>query len=180
MAERARRFGVRRIAFPDADVIEGDDNRIVVVGKGDVDAAAVTIDVAFEIDAGGFGHAILRRYVGIVGVLYGRRMAAIAAGIEIAGPIAKIDAEPECILEDRKVRVFFGADEELHHADFLQRMLRQVRGVVAAHEAGIGFRFGQVAGEHPLGKIGVELLVVGEGRPGRKDTNRGQYAGQYR
>ena len=128
-----------------------------------VDAAAVAIDVAFEIDAGRPGDPILRRDIGIVRILDRRCMAAIAAGIEIAGAVAKSDAEPECVLESWKVRILLGADQELHRADLLQRMLRQVLGIVMARETGIGFRVRNAAGEHALGEIGVEFLIIGQG-----------------
>ena len=49
----AGRLRVGGVALPDADVIELEDDRIVAVGERDIDAAAVAIDVAFEIDAGG-------------------------------------------------------------------------------------------------------------------------------
>ena len=91
---------------------------VVVVGKRDIDAAAVAIDVAFEIDAGRSGHPVFGRDIGVVQILDRRRVAAIAAGIEIAGPVAVIDAEPERILEIGKIRIFLGADEKSHHADF--------------------------------------------------------------
>ena len=159
----AGRFRVGGIALPDADVIELEDDRIVTVGECDIDSAAVAIDVAFEIDAGRPGDPILRRDIGIVRVLDRRCMAAIAAGIEIAGAVAKSDAEPECVLESWKVRIFLGADQELHRADLLQRMLRQVLGIVMARETGIGFRVRNAAGEHALGEIGVEFLIIGQG-----------------
>ena len=106
---------VGRVTFPDADVIEFDDHRIVIVGERHSDAAAVAIDVAFEVDTGRPRHPVLGRDIGIVRIFDRRRMAAIAAGIEIAGAIAKIDAEPKRILEIRKVRIFLGADQKLHH-----------------------------------------------------------------
>ena len=52
-------------------------------------------------------------------------------------------------------------------------MLRQVLGIVVAHETGIGFRLGNAPGEHALGEIGVEFLVVGQGPVGVKAAAAG-------
>ena len=123
------------------------------VGEIDGNAAAVAVDVAFEVDAGGDLRIGVR-------IAHGRRMAAFAAGIEVAGPVAEIDAEPERIFETTwSSRRLFGGDEELHHGDLLLRMLRQMLGVIAPHETGIGLRLGDRAGEHPIGKGAVRLLV---------------------
>src|SRR5271163_64030 len=79
-----------------------------------------------------------------------RRLAAFAAWIEIAGPVAEMDAEPERIFERLEVGVILGGDEKLHHADFLQRMLGEVRGIVAPDKTGIGLRLGRTTGKHPF------------------------------
>ncbi len=54
----------------------------------------------------------------------------------------------------------FGLDEELHRADLLLRVLREMICVVAPHEAGIGF-LEHGAGEHPFVEGGCFGLVDG-------------------
>ena len=175
--ESAGGFAVRPIALPDPNMIEPDDGGVIRVGEAYGYAAAVAIDVALEIDSGRQRHAVLRRNVRIGRIRHRGRMAAIAAGIEIAGPVAKIDAKPEGILEFGEIRVLFGADQKLHHADFLQRMLRQMRGIIAAHETGIGLRVRNAAGEHPIGEIVIGVPLGGRRRWRCQSRRRGNKAG---
>src|SRR6516164_9404501 len=162
---------VEILALPDADALQRlDDQRRVVVGEIDRNAAAVAIDGACEVDA--VGH----RGFGGVQCFDGGRMTAVAAGIEIAGAVAERHAEPERIVECLVLRYYLGGYEELHGADFLQRMRRQMRSVVAPHKAGVGLRLGHGAGEHARGERGVGLLqVVGRDR---RSGNRGCGADQ--
>ena len=59
-------------------------------------------------------------------------------------------------------------------ADFLLGMLRQMLGIVAAHEAGIGL-LAKGAGEHPLvegGSLGLVDAVLGMAEAGKGGRSR--------
>ena len=82
--------------------------------KRDADAAAIAIDAAAE------PHFI-------TGV-FGDDVAAEAAGVEIARPMAILDAEAERIIGGVLVRRDFRRHQQLHRADFLLGMPRQMIG----------------------------------------------------
>jgi len=62
---------------------------------------------------------------------------AIAAGIETAGPVAILHAEPDGVTGGLVLRLLFRRDQKLHGGHLLLRMLRQMRGIVAVDEAGM-------------------------------------------
>ena len=154
--QRIAGFVVGLVALPDRDPLEPDDRGFVVFRHRHVDAAAIAIDAAAEADF-------------IAGV-FGDDVAAIAAGVEIAGPVAIFDAKPERIIGGVLVRRNFRRHQQLHRADLLLGMPRQMIGIVAAHEAGIGLLAGR-PGEHPdvegvgLGLVDAFLLGVAGGDP---------------
>ena len=124
------------LAFPDADAVELDDDRRVIAGEADGHAAAVAIDAAAKIDF------LFCRVVAGGG--------AIAAGIEIAGAIAKVHAEPERILEHFVVGTISAVMRSFITVTFCFGCSAMMRGVVAADEAGIALRLRRAAGEHAL------------------------------
>ena len=64
-------------------------------------------------------------------------VAARAAAVEIARLVAELDADLVGI-GGRFVRMVIRGQKQLHRADFLLRMLRQMTRIIAAHEAGGG------------------------------------------
>ena len=96
---------------------------------------------------------------------------------KIAGAVAILQAEPERIIGDIIFRRDLGRDQQLHRVDLLQGMPRQVVGVIAAHEAGIG-PLARRLGEHPeiergrLGLVDAFLLGVAGGGPSGRDRQR--------
>ena len=106
-------------------------------------------------------------------------MAAVAAGVEIAGPMPVFEAEPERIIGGLLIRRDFRRHQKLYRADLLPGMLRQVAGIVAAHETGIGFVAGRAC-EHPgVERVGLGLVdavipgMAGAGRCGDGDGGQG-------
>ena len=63
---------------------------------------------------------------------------AVAARVEGAMAVSVFEAKPERIIERGVFRYVFGLDQKRHGGDFLQRMTREVIGIVDPHEAGIG------------------------------------------
>src|SRR4051794_39044464 len=61
-----------------------------------------------------------------------------AAGVEIAGAVTISEAEAEGVMELLVFGVQFRRDQQLHRGDLLLRMARQMLGIIAPHEAGIG------------------------------------------
>ena len=141
------------VALPDPDPLQPDQRGFVVLHRH-FNTAAFAIDAAAKSNftAGVFGDNVI----------------AVAAGIEIAGAVAIFEAEAERIIDGLVFRRVFGRHQQLHHADFLLRMLRQMAGVITTHEAGIGL-LAERAAEHPgiecggFGFIDALLGVTGMG-----------------
>src|SRR6476661_4953596 len=93
-------------------------------------------------------------------LVVGRRglvdVTAVAAGVEVSGPVAERQPEPERVVEDFILSDLLGRDQKLHGVHLLQRMPDEMRGVVLANEAGIGFfLLAGIAGQQPFGKAVV-------------------------
>jgi hypothetical protein len=106
---------------------------------------------------------------------------AVAAGVEVSGPVAERQPEPERVVEDFILSDLLGRDQKLHGVHLLQRMPDEMRGVVLANEAGIGFfLLAGIAGQQPVGKAVVRAggfgvgagAARGEGRDHRADGDR--------
>jgi len=96
---------------------------------------------------------------------------AIAAGVEIARTVAILEAEAERIIGDLVFRRILRGHQQLHRADFLLGMLRQMVGVVAADEAGISL-LAKRTGEHPVVECGGFRFV--DAILGLAGTNSGE------
>jgi hypothetical protein len=99
---------IRLVVLPDTDPFEPDDRGLVVLRQRHLDAAAFAVDPAAEADL------VLR--------VFGNYMAAGAAGVEIAGPVAVFHAQPERIVLRVVLGVILRGDQELHGRDLLLRM----------------------------------------------------------
>ncbi|MGY4378931.1 hypothetical protein ACVWZ3_006570 [Bradyrhizobium sp. i1.3.6] len=121
-------FVVRLVVLPDPDPRQPYDRRLVVPGERNADTAAFAVDTAAEPDLG----AVLGENSVVTG----------ATGVEIAGAMAVSEAEPEGVVELLVLLVQFRRDQQLHRGDLLLRMPRQMCGIVAADEAGIGLAAG--------------------------------------
>src|SRR6478752_3710129 len=158
---------VRLVAFPDPDPLQPDQRGLVVLHRH-FNAAAFAVDAAAKSN---FAAAVL-----------GDDVTAEAAGIEIAGAVAIFETETERIIDGLVFRRVLGRHQQLHRADLLLRMLRQMAGVITTHEAGIGL-LAERAAEHPGiegggfgfvdGFLGVTGMRSGDG------GNRGGDAGEF-
>ena len=107
--------------------------------------------------------------------VFGDDVTAVAAGIEIAGAVAIFEAEAERIIDGLVFRRVLGRHQQLHRADFLLRMLRQMAGVITTHEAGIGL-LAERAAEHPVvegGGFGFVDALLGVTGIGSDDGGNG-------
>jgi hypothetical protein len=110
-----------------------------------------------------------------------RNVIAVAAGIEIARAVAIFEAEAERIIDDLVFRCVVGRHQQLHRADFLLRMLRQMAGVITTHKAGIALLAGRAA-EHPGvegGGFGFVDALLGVTGMGSDDGGNGDDAGLF-
>src|SRR5258705_4094236 len=151
------------ITLPDPDPLQPDQRGFVVLHRH---AATFAIDAAAKSNftAGVFGDNVI----------------AVAAGIEIAGAVAIFEAEMERIIDGLVFRRVLGRHQQLHRADLLLRMLRQMAGVITTHEAGIGL-LAERAAEHPGIEGGgfVDALLGVTGAGSDDGGNRGGDAGVF-
>ena len=99
---------------------------------------------------------------------------AVAAGVEVSGPVAERQPEPKRVVEGFILRELLGRDQKLHGVHLLERMPGEMRGVVQANEAGIGFfLLAGIAGKQSFGKAVVRAgsLGVGAGAGRGKDRD---------
>ena len=98
------------------------------------------------------------------------------AGVEIAAAVAVSEAKPEGVVELLVLLVDFRRDQQLHRSDLLLRMPRQMLGIVAAHEAGIGLVAGRTRIHARIENLRLGLAgladVVGLFGPGNADEGR--------
>jgi hypothetical protein len=159
--QRVARFLIGLAVLPDPHPFQSDDRRFVVFRQCDTDAAAIAIDPTAKAD--------------FVAGVFDDDVAAVAAGVEVAGPVAIFDAKAERKISGLLVRGNFRRHQELHGADLLQGMLRQMLAVVAADETGIGLLAGR-AGEHSdieRSRLGLVDAFLGVARRGEANHARG-------
>src|SRR5581483_6580067 len=151
------------VAIPESDRVEMHDRGLAVPRYRDLYPAAAAVAAASEAD---------HRLAVLVD-----HMAAGAAAVEIAGLVLELDADLVGI-GDWFVRLGLRGQKQLHRADLLLRVLCEVPGIVAAHEAG-GRLLSNRAAEHfcvkglGLRRRNVAIGIGGEGEGQRRKKRQG-------